>query len=73
MFDEIQQVIEDEINPQLAMHGGGCEPLEYEEGTLTIRLYGGCSGCPGAKMTLLNGITPILQERFPEIKDVRLG
>ncbi len=73
MMNEIEQLIEEEINPQLALHGGGCEPLDFEEGVLTIRLHGGCSGCPSSKLTLLHGISPILKDRFPEVQEVVLG
>ena len=70
MFEEIEEVVETEINPQLAMHGGGCEVIDFTEGVLTIRLLGGCAGCPASRMTLLNGIVPILQEHFSTIRSV---
>ncbi len=73
MLDKIKEVIESDINPQLELHAGGCEPLEYEDGILTLRLYGGCSGCPSSQITLFNGIVPILKEKIPEIRDVILG
>jgi Fe/S biogenesis protein NfuA len=71
--EKIQQVIEEEINPRLALHGGGCELVDFSEGILTLRLHGGCSGCPSSKLTLLHGIAPILKDRCPEVKDVTLG
>jgi Fe-S cluster biogenesis protein NfuA len=73
MIEEIKEVIESEINPQLALHSGGCELLDVDDGVVTIRLFGGCSGCPSSHITLFNGIVPILKEKFPEIKDVMLG
>ncbi len=73
MIEQIKEVIEKEINPQLELHSGGCELLDVEDGIVTIRLYGGCSGCPSSHITLFNGIVPILKEKFPDIKDVLLG
>ncbi len=73
MIEQIKEIIESEINPQLALHAGGCELLDVDDGVVTIRLFGGCSGCPSSHITLFNGIVPILKEKFPEIKDVLLG
>jgi Fe/S biogenesis protein NfuA len=73
MIEEIKLVIEKEINPQLELHSGGCELLDVDDGIVTIRLFGGCSGCPSSHITLFNGIVPILKDKFPDIKDVILG
>lgn len=73
MIEKIQQVIDSEINPNLASHGGGCEIVDLKDGTLTIRLLGGCSGCPSRQGTLLNGIEPVLKEKVPNLQNVVLG
>lgn len=73
MIEQIKEIIEKEINPQLEFHSGGCELLDVEDGIVTIRLFGGCSGCPSSHITLFNGIVPILKEKLPEIRDVVLG
>ena len=73
MIEEVQKIIDEDINPYLAMHSGGCELLDFEDGVVTIRLHGGCSGCPSSHITLFNGIVPIFKEKLPEVKDVVLG
>lgn len=73
MIDKIKKVIEEDINPFLELHAGGCELLDYDDGIVTLRLFGGCSGCPSSQITLFNGIVPIFKEKIPEIKDVTLG
>lgn len=73
MIEEIQKVIENDINPYLALHQGGCELIDVEDGVVTIRLHGGCSGCPSSQITLFNGILPIFKEKIPDIRDVMLG
>ena len=73
LIEKIKTVIEQDINPFLAMHQGGCELLDFEDGIVTIKLYGGCSGCPSSQITLFNGIVPILTEKVPEVEDVVLG
>ena len=73
MKEQIEKVIEEDINPYLAMHSGGCEFVEIDqENVLTIRMFGGCSGCPSSQITLFNGIIPIFREKIPEIKDIVL-
>lgn len=73
MISKIKELIEQEINPQLALHAGGCELVDVEDGVVTLRLYGGCSGCPSSHITLFNGIVPIFKEHLPDIKDVLLA
>ena len=73
MIEQIKEIIEKEINPQLQFHNGGCELLDVDDGVVTLRLFGGCSGCPSSQITLFNGIVPILKERISDIKDVILG
>jgi len=73
VIEKIKEIIANEINPQLDLHAGGCELLDVDDGVVTLRLYGGCSGCPSSQITLFNGIVPILKEKIPEIRDVVLG
>lgn len=73
MIDKIKKIIEEEINPYLKMHSGSCEFIDFEDNIVTIRLHGGCSGCPSSQITLFNGIIPILKEKLPDIEDVVLG
>jgi Fe-S cluster biogenesis protein NfuA len=72
MIEKIQEVIDKEINPMLELHSGGCELVDVEDGVVSLKMYGGCSGCPSSAITLFNGITPILKEAIPDIKDVVL-
>lgn len=73
MIEQIKEVIATDINPMLELHAGGCELLDVDDGIVTLRLFGGCSGCPSSQITLFNGIVPILREKIPEIRDVVLG
>ena len=73
MIEQIKGIIVNDINPYLELHSGGCELLDVDDGVVTIRLFGGCSGCPSSQITLFNGIMPIFKEKMPEIKDVILG
>ncbi len=46
MIEKIKEIIEKEINPVLELHAGGCELLDVDDGVVTLRMFGGCSGCP---------------------------
>lgn len=72
MIEKIQEALEKEINPMLALHAGGCELVDVEDGIVSLKMFGGCSGCPSSAITLFNGIVPILKEACPDIKDVVL-
>ena len=49
---------------------GGGTVTKVEHGVVFIELEGGCKGCPGARMTMKNGIETLLKERVPEVKEV---
>lgn len=73
IVEEIQKTINEEINTLLKLHNGSCEAVSLEDGVLTVRLHGGCVGCPASKITLMNLITPALKEKHPDtVKDVIL-
>ena len=71
--NQVLRIIEEEINPQLKLHAGNCELLEINNDVVTIKLIGGCTGCPSSLLTIFDSIVPILKEKIPEIKDVILG
>ena len=66
----IQKVFDEEINPQVAAHGGWVALLEAKEGVAYIQLGGGCQGCGMVDVTLKQGIEVALKERVPEIREV---
>jgi Fe/S biogenesis protein NfuA len=70
MLTAVNAVMEQEISPALASHGGGGNVTKVENGVVYIELEGGCRGCPGARMTMKNGIETLLKERIPEVKEV---
>ena len=67
---KIQEIMDKEISPALAMDGGGIALVEYKDGVVYVQLKGACKGCPGATMTIKMGVEARLRERIPEIKSV---
>lgn len=74
--ERIQFVIDSEINPNLAGHGGKVSLVEIcDEGDkgkiVVLQFGGGCHGCGMAGVTLKHGIEKTLKEKFPEIVEIR--
>jgi Fe-S cluster biogenesis protein NfuA len=71
MSDRIEKVLEEEVRPMLAMHGGNIELIEVtDEGLVKVRLTGGCVGCPAAQMTVVGIVEKAIKSKLPEIKKV---
>jgi Fe/S biogenesis protein NfuA len=66
----VLQVIESNVNPAIAMHGGSAELVAVEDETAYVRLGGGCVGCGMATVTLSQGIEVAITEAVPEIRQV---
>lgn len=63
-------VLEEQVNPSIASHGGRADLVAVEDASVYLRLSGGCQGCGMAKATLSQGIEVILREAIPEIANV---
>jgi Fe/S biogenesis protein NfuA len=66
----VQQVIDTQINPAVAAHGGFVSLLDVKEGTAYIALGGGCQGCGMADVTLRHGIETMIKEAVPDIAQI---
>lgn len=72
LAERIRFVIESEINPQIAAHGGRVSLVSIEaDNTVLLQFGGGCHGCGMADVTLKQGIERTLRSHFPEISAVR--
>ena len=70
LVDRVKQVIEERINPGIAMHGGNVTLVEVREDVAYLEMSGGCQGCGMAAVTLKQGIERMLTEEVPEIQGV---
>ena len=66
----VQQVLDEQINPAVADHGGFITLLDVKDDTAYIQLGGGCQGCGMANVTLKQGIERLLKEEIPDIKQI---
>ncbi len=68
--ERVIHVLDQQINPAIAAHGGHAELVAVEDDTAYLRLSGGCQGCGMASVTLSQGIEVALRESVPEISRV---
>ena len=66
----VLQVLEAQINPSIAAHGGRADLVAVEDDAAYLRLSGGCAGCGMAAVTLSQGIEVALRDSVPEITRV---
>ena len=64
MVDGVQAALSDEVNPALAAHGGFVEMVGVDEsdGTVYMKMGGGCQGCSMSRMTMMQGVQAMLKE-----------
>ena len=70
LADRVKHVIEMQINPAIANHGGSVRLIEIRDDVVYLEMMGGCQGCGMAAATLAQGIRRILMETVPEIRDI---
>jgi Fe/S biogenesis protein NfuA len=68
--EKVRQLLDQQINPAIAMHGGYAELNKVEDSTAFITMGGGCQGCALSAMTLRQGIETAILTTVPEITDV---
>ena len=68
--EKLQKVINDQINPALALHGGFVQLIDVKDDTAYIELGGGCKGCGMVDVTLKQGIEVMIKQHVPEIKNI---
>ncbi len=61
------QVLDAQINPSIAAHGGHADLVAVTDGAAYLRLSGGCAGCGMAAVTLSQGIEVAIKQSVPEI------
>ena len=66
----VQGLLDAEINPALAAHGGFVHLLELREGIAYVELGGGCQGCGMAKVTVQRGVEARIRQALPQVRGV---
>ncbi len=67
LADRVRGVLDAEVNPVIAAHGGQVVLVGVDRGWIHVRLEGGCQGCSLAEVTIRQGIEPLLRAGVPEM------
>ena len=70
IWRQIEEILDSEVNPAVASHGGHIELIDVQGNTVFVRMGGGCQGCGMATVTLKQGVERILREHLPDIEEV---
>lgn len=66
----VYEVIEQQINPGIASHGGRATLIDVRDDVVYVELGGGCQGCAMASVTLKQGVERLIREAVPEIRQI---
>ncbi|MCI6012977.1 MAG: NifU family protein [Firmicutes bacterium] len=69
---EIQKIIDEVINVQLALHGGSASLTAFEDGVAWVKFHGACASCMSSSDTLEVVVKEAILQKLPEVKDVQL-
>jgi len=70
VVEQINVLIENQIQPSVAMHGGVVTLQSFKDGVATMFMSGACSGCGSSTPTLKMGIENLLSYHIAEVKSV---
>ncbi len=68
IFELTARIFARDINPAVAQHGGKVELIDVQDGTVIVRMLGGCQGCGMANVTLRQGIEASLRKAIPGLQ-----
>ena len=71
IYELVSDVFREQINPQVAKHGGQVELIDVQDRTVIVRMKGGCQGCGMATVTLRQGIEGSLRRMIPGLAGIR--
>lgn len=72
LVERVRYVLDSEINPQVASHGGRISLEQVTAaGEVILRFGGGCHGCGMVDVTLKQGVEKTLLEKVPGVTAVR--
>jgi Fe-S cluster biogenesis protein NfuA len=66
----ISDLLDREINPAVAQHGGFVELIDVKSNNVFLRLGGGCQGCGAADVTLKQGIEKAIRSLVPRVGEI---
>ena len=68
--EKVRQLLDQQVNPAIAAHGGYASVVKVEGSVAYITMGGGCQGCAMSAMTLREGIESAILGSVPEVTEV---
>jgi Fe-S cluster biogenesis protein NfuA len=70
LMEAVRALLASQINPSIAGHGGHIDVETVTEGTVYLRMSGGCQGCAASQLTLRGGVERKLRAALPDLRDI---
>jgi Fe/S biogenesis protein NfuA len=70
LVDRVQRLLQTELNPAVAAHGGMIRLVGVRDNKAYVAFGGGCHGCGMVDVTLKHGVEARIREAIPEIEEV---
>lgn len=67
LAERVKSVLDTEINPAIASHGGSITLVGVEDTEIYLEMGGGCQGCAMSRMTLRQGVERMVRQAVPEV------
>ena len=67
LAERVKSVLDAEINPAIASHGGSITLVGVEDTEIYLQMGGGCQGCAMSRMTLRQGVERMVRQAVPEV------
>ena len=68
--DVVQALLDQEVNPSVAAHGGTIALTDVKNARLYIEMSGGCQGCASSEVTLRQGFERMVHQVAPEVTEI---
>ena len=70
--EKIKQILDDDINVKLILHGGGATLTSFEDGVAKIKFTGACASCMSQTDTFDEVVKASIMQKVPEVRDVEV-
>ena len=66
----VEEVLDQDVNPMVAAHGGRIELVDETDGVVSVRMTGRCQGCAMAQVTIRQGVEAMMTRQVPGVARV---
>jgi Fe-S cluster biogenesis protein NfuA len=70
LFDQVNELIKNDINPGIASHGGVITLHNVSDGKAYVTMGGGCQGCSASSITLKQGVESYIVAKVDGVKGI---